>query len=68
MTQPNRLNSLQISILRLFSQNITENQTHEIREMLMDYFDKQLKTELEAVIEQKGYTTDDYHKMLNSKS
>ncbi len=63
-----KLNSLQISLLRLFSQNISDNQTLEIRKLMMDYFDAQLKTELETVIEQKGYTTDDFHAMLNAKS
>ncbi len=63
-----RLNSLQISLLRLFSQNISDNQTLEIRKLMMDYFDVQLKKELEIVVEQKGYTTEDFHQMLNAKS
>jgi hypothetical protein len=63
-----RLNSLQISLLRLFSQNISDDQTLEIRKLMMNYFDIQLKDELETVIEQKGYTEDDFRQMLNSKS
>lgn len=63
-----RLNSLQISLLRLFSQNISDNQTLEIRKLMMNYFDVQLKAELETIIEQKGYTEDDFRQMLNSKS
>ena len=63
-----RLNSLQISLLRLFSQNISDNQTLEIRKFMMNYFDVQLKAELETVIEEKGYTEDDFRQMLNSKS
>jgi hypothetical protein len=63
-----RLNSLQISLLRLFSQNISDDKTLEIRKLMMNYFDVQLKAELETVIEQKGYTEDDFHQMLNSKS
>ena len=63
-----KLNSLQISLLRLFSQNIPDNQTLEIRKLMMNYFDIQLKAELEKVIEEKGYTEEDYHQMLNSKS
>jgi hypothetical protein len=63
-----RLNSLQISLLRLFSQNISDDQTLEIRKLMMNYFDVQLKAELDTVIKQKGYTTDDFHQMLNSKS
>ncbi|MEA5457775.1 hypothetical protein VB796_01920 [Arcicella sp. LKC2W] len=63
-----RLNSLQISLLRLFSQNISDDQTLEIRKLMMNYFDVQLKAELETVIEEKGYTEDDFRQMLNSKS
>ena len=59
-----KLNSLQISLLRLFSQNIPDNQTLEIRKLMMNYFDIQLKAELEKVVEEKGYTEEDYHQML----
>ncbi|WP_305951913.1 hypothetical protein [Emticicia oligotrophica] len=68
VSNQSRLNSLQISILRLFSQDLEEQQTLEIRKMLLDYFDLQLQKELEVVIEEKGYTTEDYYQMLNSKS
>ncbi len=68
VSNQNRLNGLQISILRLFSQDLEEQQTLEIRKMLLDYFDLQLQKELEVVIEEKGYTTEDYYQMLNSKS
>ncbi|MER0442101.1 hypothetical protein [Emticicia sp. W12TSBA100-4] len=68
VSNQNRLSSLQISILRLFSQDLEEQQTLEIRKMLLDYFDLQLQKELEVVIEEKGYTTEDYYQMLNSKS
>jgi hypothetical protein len=63
-----RLNGLQISLLRLFSQNISDDQTLEIRKLMMNYFDVQLRAELERVVEEKGYTEEDYHQMLNSKS
>lgn len=63
-----KLNSLQLSLLRLFGQNINENQTLEIRKILMDYFDGQLKSELETVIKEKGYTESDFRRMLKEKS
>jgi len=63
-----KLNSLQISLLRLFSQNISDDQTLENRKLMMNYFDVQLKAELETVIEEKGYREDDFRQMLNSKS
>jgi hypothetical protein len=63
-----KLNSLQLSLLRLFGQNINENQTLEIRKILMDYFDGQLKSEIENVVKEKGYYESDFQKMLSEKS
>ena len=63
-----KLNGLQLSLLRLFGQNISEQQTFEVRQLLMDYFDAQLKTELEIVIKEKGYAENDFRLMLNEKS
>ncbi len=60
-----KLNGLQISLLRLFSQKLSDEKTLEIRKLMMSYFDEQLKTELEMVVEEKGYTSEDYYKMLN---
>jgi hypothetical protein len=62
-----KLNSLQLSLLRLFGQNIDETQTLEIRKILMDYFDTQLKSELETVVKEKGYTESDFRRMLKEK-
>ena len=63
-----KLNSLQLSLLRLFGQNINENQTLEIRKIMMDYFDGQLKSEIENVVKEKGYYESDFQKMLSEKS
>ena len=51
-----RLNDLQISVLRLFDQNLSDQDTFELRQLLMNYFDKQLKTELDEVFKTKDYT------------
>jgi len=34
----------------------------------MDYFDKQLKSELETVTKEKGYNESDFQRMLSEKS
>ena len=61
----NGLNDIQISILRLFDQGISETETLEVRKIIMDYFDKALQDELDKVLEQKKYSDEDYHKMLS---
>ncbi|QRR01844.1 hypothetical protein [Dyadobacter sandarakinus] len=63
--QPETLTDIQISILRLFNQGITEHETLEVRSMLLDYFDKALKSELSEVEKHKQYSTEDYRKMLS---
>ena len=62
------LNSVQISLLKLFAQKISDRQSLEIRQMLMDYFDKQLKEELNEITSKKGYTDLDYKNMLNAST
>ena len=61
----NGLNDIQISLLRLFDQGISETETLEVRKILMDYFDMALQDELDKVLEQKQYSDEDYHKMLS---
>jgi len=59
------LSDIQISMLRLFDQGISETDTLKLRRILMDYFDKELQSELEKVLEKKQHSEDDYHKMLS---
>jgi len=61
-----RLSDIQISMLRLFDQGINEDETFELRKILLDYFDKKLQSELDKVLEEKQYSDEDYHKMLNN--
>lgn len=55
------MSEIQISLLRLFDQNLSESETLEVRKMLMDHFDKGLQN----VVEEKKYSEEDYHKMLS---
>ena len=63
-----KLNALQISLLRLFDQQLDTAQTLEVRSLLMAYFDQKLQTELNEVVAQKGYTEADYRQMLQDDS
>ncbi|MCE7040656.1 hypothetical protein [Dyadobacter sp. CY312] len=63
--QSGPLSEIQISLLRLFDQNLSESETLEVRKMLMDHFDKGLQNELKKVVEEKKYSEEDYHKMLS---
>lgn len=65
LESPPKLNDLQISLLRLFSQKISTQETLEVRQILMNYFDQQLKTELDVVLAEKNYIESDFERMLN---
>jgi hypothetical protein len=59
-----KLSDLQISLLRLFDQELNQQQTLEVRMLLMDYFDQKLQAELDDVTARKDYSEADYHRML----
>jgi hypothetical protein len=59
------LSDIQLSLLRLFDQNLSESDTLEVRKMLMNYFDQELQDELDSVLKEKQYSEEDYRKMLS---
>jgi hypothetical protein len=62
------LNSVQQSLLRLFSRPMTEEETLELKRILVQHFGSQLREELKKVSNQKGYADSDFEKMLNYES
>jgi len=62
------LNPLQVSLLRLFNRPMSEKETLELRELLVSHYSAMLKTEVNAVVKEKGYTQNDFDKMLNGDS
>ncbi|MDQ6479150.1 hypothetical protein [Dyadobacter sp. LHD-138] len=60
-----KLNDMQISMLRLFDQNMSEVETLEVRKILMDYFDNRLQNERNQVLKEKQYSNEDFDKMLS---
>jgi hypothetical protein len=68
LNQHTKLNSLQISLLRLFDRPMSEEETLEIRNLLVDHYFELLKVEVTKAIEQKGYTQDDLDNMVNAES
>ena len=60
------LNSVQQTLLALFSRDISEVEQNDIRELLLNYYDKMLQNEVQKVIHEKQYTSEDFEKMLNN--
>ena len=62
------LNSVQESLLRLFSRPMTEAETLQLKQIMVQHFGRQLKDEIKNVVAEKGYTQTDFENMLNSRS
>lgn len=68
LNQHTELNSVQISLLRLFNRPMSEKETLEIRNLLVDHYSEILKDEVTKAIGEKGYTPEDLDNLLNAES
>jgi hypothetical protein len=66
--QHTELNPVQVSLLRLFNRPMSEKETLEIRNLLVDHYSAVLKDEVTKAIEEKGYTPEDLDNLLNAES
>lgn len=62
------LNAIQVSLLRLFSRPMSDDETVELKKLLLDHYTGQLDEEVNRVVTEKGYTQQDFDDMLNSQS
>ncbi len=65
---PKPLNDLQISLLRLFNREMSEEQILSLKRVLVQHYDQLLQSEIEKVIVEKGYSQADFDKMLEENS
>ena len=68
INQHTELNPLQVSLLRLFNRPMSEQETLELKRLLVKHYSKQLKAEATRVVAEKGYTGQDFDNMLNAES
>ncbi|HWD87436.1 MAG TPA: hypothetical protein VG367_04870 [Mucilaginibacter sp.] len=68
LNQHTELNPVQISLLRLFNRPMSEKETLEIRNLLVDHYSEILKHEVTKAIAEKGYTSEDLDNLLNAES
>jgi hypothetical protein len=68
LNQHTELNPVQISLLRLFNRPMSEKETLEIRNLLVDHYSEILKHEVNKAISEKGYTSEDLDNLLNAES
>jgi len=68
LNQHTELNPVQISLLRLFNRPMSEQETLELKRLLVKHYSKLLQEEVTKVISEKGYTQRDFDDMLNADS
>ena len=60
------LNPIQVSLLRLFNRPMSENETKELKKLIVDHYSGLLEKEVTKVVAKKGYTQKDFDDMLKS--
>lgn len=66
--QPTNLNPIQISLLRLFERGMSDEDTLELRRVIVAHLSNKLLAEVERIDNERGYTAEDYERMLNAPS
>ncbi len=68
--QPNKnhrtLNATQLMLLKLFNREMTEQETAEINNLIMNYLDTKLQMQVAIDMEKKGITQADLDNILNN--
>jgi len=67
-TQPTKLNGLQISLLRLFERGMSDEEVLELQRVLVAHMSQKMLAEVEHIDAERGYTAQDYERMLNEPS
>jgi hypothetical protein len=68
INQHTELNPVQVSLLRLFNRPMSEQETLEVKRLLVKHYSKLLEKEVNKVVAEKGYTQKDFDSMLNADS
>ena len=67
-TQPIKLNGLQISLLCLFDRGMSDEEVLELRRVLVAHMSQKMLAEAARIDAERGYTAEDYERMLNEPS
>ena len=64
-TQPpfNRLNEVQLTLLKMFNHGMSEEETLNIKDLLTSYYSQKLLNEVDAIVIQKNITEADYERL-----
>ncbi|MFN8345993.1 MAG: hypothetical protein U0X91_13360 [Spirosomataceae bacterium] len=63
-----KLNPLQVSLLRLFSRDMSDDEVLTLKRALVKHYSQLLREEAEKIVTEKGYTQSSFDEMLNQDS
>ncbi len=66
MEQATKLNSMQLFMVKIFDKQLISTQETEIKQLLSDYFAKQIDTEMDEIWSEKGLLQKDLDDALLS--
>jgi hypothetical protein len=59
------LNNLQLELLKIYAQGISNDELTDIRQLLFDYFAKRSVKAADAIWQENGWTDEDAHRLLH---
>ena len=66
-TEQPPLNEIQLTLLRLFSREMSPEEVEAIRRLLLEYYEQALQDEVQRVIEDKNISPKDFEERLNQQ-
>ena len=64
-----KLTPMQISLLRVFEHGLmNDEQVLDLRRLIVRHLTRQMQEEVMRIDDERGYTADDYERMLNEPS
>jgi hypothetical protein len=66
MEATTKLNSMQMFMLKIFDRQLNSKQEQEIKQLLAEYFAKQIDEEMDEIVATRGLTQKDLNKALNT--
>jgi hypothetical protein len=66
MEATTKLNSMQMFMLKIFDRQLNSKQEQEIKQLLAEYFAKQIDEEMGVIVESRSLTQKDLDKALNT--
>ncbi|MCF0041673.1 hypothetical protein [Dyadobacter fanqingshengii] len=64
MEQATKLNSMQLFMLKMFEKQLNSKQEKEIKQLLSEYFAKQIDEEMDEIWEKRGLSQKDLEEAL----